>query len=422
MTKLNPTGSGLLYSTYLGGNSDDRGQGIALDAAGNAYVTGFTFSNNFPTTVGAFRTTCACTSVSPDAFVTKLNGVGSALVYSTYLGGSGADSGDGIAVDTTGDAYVTGVTYSTDFPTTTGAFQTVCASCNSGFPDVFVTKLNPAGSGPLVYSTYLGGSLYDAGTGIALDAVGNAYVTGTTFSSNFPTTSNAIQPTSGGGPDAFVTVLSPLGSAPPIYSSYLGGNSNDFGQGIAVDAIDNAYLTGYTLSTNFPTTMGAFQTSNHGVNNAFVTKISNIVCTQTIESLTAKPNVLWPPNHKLIPVTVTAKISGNCSAVVCKIVSVTSNEPIDSDDAVITGDLTVKLRAERSGDGTGRVYTITVQCTDAAGNVTVKTVTVTVPHDQGDGGDDDQGNNGDGGDQGDYGHDNGNGNGHGHGGDSVRGR
>jgi hypothetical protein len=183
----------------------------------------------------------------------------------------------------------------------------------------------------------------------------------------------------------------------------------------------------YSVGT---TTVTLTVTDNHGASSqcsATVTVTPSGAGPVAIDSLTAKPNVLWPPNHRLVSVTVTANTSGNCSAVTCKIVSVTSNEPISAEDAVITGDLTVKLRAERSGDGSGRVYTITVRCTDAAGNVTMKTVTVTVPHDMGDGGDDDQGDNGDGGDQGDQGNGNGNGDGNGHGrghdgGDSVRAR
>ena len=151
VTKLNPTGTALVYSTYLGGTSDDYGYGIAVDTAGNAYVTGYTASTNFPTTPGAFQTTYG--GGSDDAFVTKLNPTGTALVYSTYLGGTDSDGGYGIAVDSAGNAYVTGYTASTNFPTTPGAFQTTFG----GNGDAFVTKLNPTGTA-LVYSTYLGGT------------------------------------------------------------------------------------------------------------------------------------------------------------------------------------------------------------------------------------------------------------------------
>src|SRR5439155_1012718 len=194
--------------------------GIAVDAAGNAYVTGGILSTDFPTTAGAFQTTLGG---DLDAFVTKLNPTGSALVYSTFLGGSAFDEGLGIAVDAAGNAYVTGRAISTDFPTTAGAFQTTLVSDPSASGDTFVTTPLPAVSA-LVYSTYLGGSKSDDGKGIAVDPAGNAYVTGDTDSSNFPTTAGAFQTTLGGdGGDAFVTKLNPAGSA-LIYSTYLGGS------------------------------------------------------------------------------------------------------------------------------------------------------------------------------------------------------
>jgi hypothetical protein len=277
VTKLNPAGSApLIYSTFLGGSGLEYGRGIAVGSLGNAYVAGQTDSINFPVTVGAFQTTSAG---GTHAFVTKLNLTGSApLDYSTYLGGTGPDYGFGIAVDSSGSAYVTGLTSSTNFPTTVGAFQTTFAGgIAPGGTDAFVTKFNPAGSAPLVYSTYLGGSSDDFGQSIALDSAGNAWVTGYTLSANFPTTAGAFQPTYAGGPvDAFVTKLNPAGSAPLVYSSYLGGSLNDFGTGIAVDIFGNAYATGYTQSTNFPTTAGAFQTTYGGNTDGYVTKIAEV--------------------------------------------------------------------------------------------------------------------------------------------------
>src|SRR6266480_3153824 len=267
VTKLNPAGSAPVYSTYLGGDNNDFGQGVAVDAAGNASVTGYTLSSNFPTTPLAFQ------SVNPSvgnyhAFVTKLNPAGSAPLYSTYLGGDNNDIGFGIAVGAGGNAYVTGYTMSSNFPTTLLAFQIV----NAGGADVFVTKLNPAGSAP-VYSTYLGGSSDDVGYGIAVGAAGDAYVTGITHSTTFPTTPGAFRRANAGSDDAFVTKLNPAGSG-PLYSTYLGGSSDDFGFGIAVDAAGNAYVTGQTNSSIFPTTPGAFQTANAGSYDAFVTKIA----------------------------------------------------------------------------------------------------------------------------------------------------
>jgi hypothetical protein len=265
VSKLNAAGSALAYSTYLGGIDFDQGVGVAVDASGNAYVAGETFSSDFPTTPGAFQKTAPGNG---DAFVSKLNAAGSALLSSTYLGGSGIDGGASIAIDSSGNAYVTGWTASSNFPTTSGAFQTIYG----GGQDAFVTKLNAGGSA-LLYSAYLGGSDIDFGSGIAVDTLGNAYVTGHTLSSNFPTTAGAFQTTYGGGEDAFVSKLNAAGSA-LVYSTYLGGSGGDGGSGIAVDAFGNAYVTGGTASSNFPTTPGAFQTRGSSFGDAFAAKIS----------------------------------------------------------------------------------------------------------------------------------------------------
>ena len=193
--KFDPALSGaasFLYATYLGGNGDDRAQGIAVDRRGNAYVTGSTISTNFPLSPGAFDTTCGddgqcddINGVSPgeDAFVTKINPAGSRFLYSTYLGANGRDLGSGIAVDNRGIAYVTGTTQSTDFPTTPGAFSRKLG----GIEDAFVTLVNKKGT-QLTASTFLGGELEDTGKAIAIDRLGNAYVVGTTDSPNFPAT------------------------------------------------------------------------------------------------------------------------------------------------------------------------------------------------------------------------------------------
>ncbi|MBF0338966.1 MAG: SBBP repeat-containing protein, partial [Nitrospirae bacterium] len=254
----------LVYSTYVGGSGDDTGRGIAVDSVGNVYVTGATTSSNFPTT-SAIQGTYA--GGEYDAFVTKFSPTGT-LVYSTYLGGSGNDVGYAIDVDSIGNAYITGVTYSSNFPTAS-ALQ---ATYGGGANDSFVVKLSPAGN-TLVYSTYLEGNSNDAGTGIAVDSTGNAYITGETYSSNFPTAS-ALQATYGGGTyDAFVTKFSPTGKT-LVYSAYLGGSSEDRGYGIAVDSVGNAYITGWTASSNFPT-VSVFQTTyGGGTYDAFVAKLS----------------------------------------------------------------------------------------------------------------------------------------------------
>jgi len=269
VTKLNGDGSALVYSTYLGGSVDDRGNAIAVDAAGNAYVTGSTSSNNFPTTSGAVQPTCGISG--GDAFVSKLNETGTTLVYSTCLGGSGGQFGNGIAVDVAGNAYVTGQTTSPNFPTTLGAFQ---PSPHGGIAHAFVTKVNPTGTG-LVYSTYLGGSGIDLGNGIAVDVAGNAYVTGFAGSTDFPTTPGAFQTARASSSDAFVTKVNQTGTG-LVYSTYLGGNADDEGFAIAVDVAGNAYVTGRTNSPNFPTTLGAFQTTFAGGGDAFVTKLNTL--------------------------------------------------------------------------------------------------------------------------------------------------
>jgi hypothetical protein len=293
--KINPALSGtasLLYATYLGGSGGDAATALAVDSAGNAYLEGYTGSSNFPTTSGAFQRTLGGFGPASvgDTFVAKFNpGLSGAasLVYSTYLGGNGDDgyfgdqtAGDiysfvglqidgGIAVDSAGNAYVTSATTSTNFPTTPGAYQTTSNIYNSGgLPgsDVFVTKLNATGSA-LVYSTYLGGgkakgknpATFSGGASIAVDASGDAHVTGWTDSTHFPTV-NALQTTNGGGYDAFVTVLNPSGSG-LLFSSYFGGSGNDYGYGIALDSAGNAYVGVQTSSSNFPTTAGAFQTT-----------------------------------------------------------------------------------------------------------------------------------------------------------------
>src|SRR6202158_5723645 len=266
VTKFSAAGTAI-YSTYLGGCGNDSGNGIAVDAAGNAYVTGSTTSTNFPTTANPLQPT---SGGGNDAFVTKLSATGSALVYSTYLVGNWGDLGYCIAVDAAGNSYVTGSTTSTNFPTKNPSQATLGGA---GASNAFVTKFSAAGAA--VYSTYLGGSGNDSGNGIAVDAGGNAYVTGSTTSTNFPTTANPLQPTSGGGNDAFVTKLSATGSA-LVYSTYLGGTAGDSGNGIAVGAAGNAYVTGVTSSANFPkaTPLQSTCPPCPKGTNAFVTKFN----------------------------------------------------------------------------------------------------------------------------------------------------
>jgi hypothetical protein len=398
VTELNATGSGLVYSTYLGGEAADAGYGIAVDAAGNAYVTGFTGSTNFPCTTNAMMAHLACTNslyFNFNAFVTEISANGTNLIYSSYLGGNNYDWGRSIAVDGAGYVYVAGYTASTNFPTTnyisqifTNQFTTNSYNgsllngstniLNAGY-DAFVAKFLPSGTGwNFVYSTFLGGTNNDLAYGIAVDNGGAAYVTGSTVSTNFPNTitnviasgltnnaafgfivttnafltkitngtsaaiaysvtfggtwldvgngiaidpatnvfiigttsstnfpcfpannTGSLRATNSGGNDVFVTAFS---AANPtnlslIYSTYLGGNSDDFGYGIAADAAGNAYVVGQTLSTNFPA-FNAYQTFRNGTNDTFLAKI--LLTAATSPLLTAAKSgtnviVSWPP-------------------------------------------------------------------------------------------------------------------------------
>jgi hypothetical protein len=232
VTKINSSGSELIYSTYLGGSNLDFGQGIAVDSAGNAYVTGMTESTDFPVS-NAWQPSLNGVS---DAFVAKLNASGSAFIYSTYLGGSAQDFGQAIAVDTAGDAYVTGETTSKDFPVTSGAVQAGCnpgAICaNNG--DAFVSKIDPSGTA-LTYSTFLGGKKLESGQGIAVDSLNNVYVAGQTYSSNFPTTSNALQPHYSLKGDAFVAKIQILPATTTTLSS--SPNPSTVGEGVTFTAV-----------------------------------------------------------------------------------------------------------------------------------------------------------------------------------------
>jgi hypothetical protein len=263
VAKLNPTGTGLIYSTYLGGGGQDTGTSIAIDSSGNAYIAGFTYSSYFPTTTGAFQPTYAGDG---DGFIAKLSATGSTLIYASYIGGSDPDFAQAVAVDSSGNAYLTGSTRSTDFPVVN-----FLQMGNVGASDAFVAKVSPSGTS-LIYSTYLGGSGADLGQAIAVDGSGNVYLAGYTYSSDFPT-QNAFQSSSAGGADVFVTGLNAAGTA-LIYSTYLGGSGQDRVFGMAMDAVGSVCITGDTQSTDFPTTSNASQRYNQGQGDVFVSKLS----------------------------------------------------------------------------------------------------------------------------------------------------
>ena len=318
VTKLNASGSALVWSTLLGGNSDEYGTALALDASQNIYVTGYTSSSNFPATGGAYQTANAG---NYDGFVSKLNSAGSALLYSTYLGGTNYEYGNSIAIDGLGFAYVAGNTQSTDFPVTGGVYQPSLG----GNQDAFIAKMNQTGTA-LVYSTHLGsftsvsgiavdasGNAYaglsggnipvtngaynggccagitklnSTGTaliyssqlsnsnflGLALDAAGNIYVAGTGYS-GYPVTVGAFQPSAAGSSDAIVTKLNSSGST-LVYSTFLGGNGGDQGLGIALDTAGNAYVTGSAGSLDFPITTEAAKSPTGPYTEVFVTKFN----------------------------------------------------------------------------------------------------------------------------------------------------
>ena len=308
LVKVDPTLSTLLYSTFLGGAGDGV-YGLTVDASGNAYLTGDVSSPDFPVTAGAYDTSLGG---SNDAFVTKINpaGGGSAdLVYSTFLGGETEDVGRSIVVDSSGNAYVAGRTYSADFPTTPGAFDTSYSGMSFDRPDAFVTKLNPSGTGlvystflggsgdddawgiaidgagnayvtklnaagsGLVYSTFLGGKEWDSGRTIVVDADGSAYVVGFTDSPAYPVTADGFDTSYNGNRDVFLTRLNAAGSA-LVYSTFLGGTSGEHALGLAVDSLENVYLTGSTGSTNFPVTSGTYDTSYNGSGDVFAGRMA----------------------------------------------------------------------------------------------------------------------------------------------------
>jgi sugar lactone lactonase YvrE len=317
IAKLASAFTSLDYSTFLGGTANDSGAAIAVDSAGDAYVAGSTSSANFPVTSGSYQQTnkAAAAKTGTNVFVTELNPTGKALVYSTFLGGTGStkieggDAGNGIAIDASGNATVTGMTASTDFPVTSAAYQDTNKDAANLSPSCFVSRLNSTGTA-LAYSTFLGGSgasgyvTGDSCSAVALDGSDNAYVVGTTASNNFPTTSGATQAVNN-DPDygnAFLTELNSSGSA-LIYSSFLGGSNlgsalipGDSASALTLDTTGNVYITGKTSSSDFPLTKSAYQAVNYGAatgfDTVFVSKIAlgSAAPVATTTKLTANAN------------------------------------------------------------------------------------------------------------------------------------
>jgi PKD domain/Beta-propeller repeat len=465
VAKINAAGNVLEYSTYLGGSDSEGALAIALGAAGEIYVGGYTLSSDYP----------VASAIQPqfhggvfDGFLTKLSPDGSAMIYSTYLGTSGFDAVGGLKVDVDGTLLVTGYA-GFGFPTTPGAYRQTFGGYGH---DAFISRLSADGQ-RFLFSTYFGGNRDDSGRQIDTDPAGHIWVLGNTDSPNLPMVS-PVQGTYGGGigvQDAFVTEFSADGSQ-LLFSTYLGGSDIDSGLGLGVDGLGNVSVAGQTASTDFPT-VAPIQAVYAGPRDAFVARIVmnhaptanagpdqnvrgdancratvmldgtrssdpdgdplayawtgsfgtaagptpqvtlgtgtqaitltvadgdggissdavQVIVTNSvppsITSLTPTPSALAPPNHQMVSVSVAAEVAPACGTTAsCQIAAVSSNEPEDglgdgdtAPDWIVTGPLTLQLRAERAGSGSGRVYTILVRCTDSAGNSATRSVTVTV--------------------------------------------
>jgi hypothetical protein len=265
VSRLSASGDALLWSTFLGGSGSDVGSDLALDSLENPVVMGYTLSSDFPKTPGAYDQTY---NGSHDVFVSRLSASGSALLWSTFLGGGGSDVGSALALDSSGSPVVMGYTLSSDFPKTPGAYD----QTYNGAEDVFISRLSASGDA-LLWSTFLGGSGSDVGSGLALNPSGNAVVTGYTLSSDFPKTPGAYDQTYNGAEDVFVSRLSASGDA-LLWSTFLGGSGSDVGSALALDPSGNAVVTGYTLSSDFPKTPGAYDQTYNGGHDVFVTKFA----------------------------------------------------------------------------------------------------------------------------------------------------
>ncbi len=372
VAKLSAGGASLAYSTYLGGSDEEQARSIAVDAAGNAYVGGLSMSSNFPI-ANAWQPTFRGLA---DAVVAQLSPGGTALVFSTYLGGFSWDYGNAVTVDAAGSVYLVGETWSTNFPTV-NAFQ---PGFGGGNADGFVARLS-AGGTALVYSTYLGGSAFgqwEAVGNIAVDAAGNIYVTGQTDSPNFPT-ANAVQPTYGGGPhDAFVTKLTADGAA-LIYSTFLGGSAQDYGNAVAVDAAGNAYVVGTTYSANFPIVNALQPTHGGGFADAFVAKISQPDVTPPVVTCAVARELLWPPFLQLVNVGLDVTVLDDTDPNPTLALWVFGNDAADPSDVRNIAPGTLRLRAERRFLGFGRVYLVVALGGDASGNVGFEVCTTVVP-------------------------------------------
>jgi PKD repeat protein len=350
VTKFSQLGNSLVYSTFLGGNNNEGCGDITVDSNGYAYVTGNTRSASFPVTPGTYDGTY---NGAIDAFAAKLSQSGSKLIFSTFLGGSSSDYGCGIAVGAWGHVYVTGYTTSIDYPTSPGAYDIT----PNGAVDGFVTMLGKYGD-TLGYSTYLGGANNDYVCDLALDSFGCAYVTGYTFSNDYPTTSVAFDTTYNGGADAIMSKVSTSGKL--LQSTYLGGESNDYARGVGIGEDGFAYIAGETTSLDFPTTTGALDTSFNGNSDAFVTKLD-----------IAAPVTDAGPDQRILEGQM-AIFDGDGS---------TDNQGIVNHTWTFydgTGNITMYGAIQQHMFIIPGIYTITLNVSDASGNWDTDTLTLTV--------------------------------------------
>jgi MYXO-CTERM domain-containing protein len=340
VAKLTPAGDALVYSTYFGGTKNEYLQGIAVDGSNQAILAGATASTDLPH-ANALQPALAS---ADDAWVAKLTAAGNALVYGTYLGGSGEDYGYAVATDGDGAAYVVGQTASADFPTTAGAFDTTVAGT-----DAFVVKVAPDGS-TLEYATFLGGSTTEFGYGIAVDATGAAYVGGSTLSQDFPVR-NAVQSSNAGNFDGFVSKLTPAGDA-LVYSTYLGGSYADELYGVAVDAKGAVYVSGWTGSTDFPTANAVQPTFGGGTWESFVAKIGNA------------PLIVDPTSATVPPRGSQAfTASGGSGGYTWTLTTNASGGSVDGSGAYVAGSVGSVTDTLQLADSDGDVVTATIQVT-----------------------------------------------------------
>jgi len=363
VTRLSSSGDSLVWSTFL--DRDTEAWGLSLSAAGEVTVTGFTGSSLYPTTAGAYDTTY---NGNNDVFVTRLNSSGSSLVYSTFIGGTQFDQGFAVGIDSTGAATVAGYTMSNNFPATAGAFDTTFNGVVGSTKDAIVAKLSPAGDA-LAYATYLGGSVNEIARGLVVDSTGAATIVGETTSSNYPMTADAFDASfnsvaGGSGNDVMLSRLSSTG-ATLLYSTFLGGANNDEGRGVTIESTGVATIVGFSVSADYPTTAGAFLTTNTLFNRQVIVTRLQIAVLDTVPPAVT----ITAPSDGAIVGTTTVTLSAD---VVDTGATTVVSSPAGINTALLAG----------GGSVSGSVplvegsNVLAVSATDAANNVGGTSITV----------------------------------------------